>query len=416
MSTVDFGSLSPAQQEDLLNGPALAPPANVVSDFVNPPNEDTLARVVIGIALAIATICVMLRSYAVWLVVKKIHISDYMIIPVYGLYVAFTAVLFCETNVGFLVHQWNFRLRDVPPLLHLFNTATNIFAVDIMLMKASILLEWLRIFVPKGERGYFFWICNILLVVNCLFYTAGIIALDLTCIPFRKTWDRTLPGKCIDSKGLDITSATISLVIDLTILVLPQKKIWSLHLSLKKKIGVAAVFAVGIFGCVAAAFRLVVTVEYLEGQDVTFDFSRVTLWVLVEMTSGLIIFCVPMLPMAFNGIRSTGILSLPKSWPSKVSSYNEVQSWSQGAPKRSRLRPDQYRELDETVNISLHDLNSGPSPRDLESGEQTKHTMPTESGILRTTHLVTTISPAGDGPDPLGNAPKHQSPWDRESM
>ncbi|KAI5921031.1 hypothetical protein F4810DRAFT_679833 [Camillea tinctor] len=413
MSGVDFNSLTPTQQQDLLNGPALPPPDNVTPNFDNPPNGGTLARVVLIIALTTTTVLVFVRLYSVWFIFKKAHISDYMLIPVYCLYVSFTSILFLEADVGFLVHQWNFRLRDVPPLFHLFNTATNLFAVDIMLMKAAILLEWLRIFVPRGEHGYFYWICRVLLLINFLFYSAGIIALDLTCIPFEKTWDRTLPGRCIDSKGLDITSATISFLIDLAILCLPQQKIWNLHLSFEKKIGVAAVFAVGVFGCVAAAFRLVVTVQYSRAQDNTYDFSRVTLWVLAEMTSGIIILCVPALPKFLSSLGIPKKLSSLKSWvDSSISDTRGVRY----NPSQGRSTPRRYHDLDGNMSIPLGNFPEGSQTRWNSFQEvNQQHAGPAESAILRTTHVSTTFSENNSNQNFISGASNHHNLWDIEA-
>lgn len=115
-----------------------------------------------------------------------------------------------------------------------------------MLIKAAILLEWLRIFLPKGTRNYFYWISVVMLSVDILFYSAALIAINLTCMPHNKIWDPTVSGHCIDSKPLDITSAAINFVIDVIVLILPQKVIWGLQMSFSKRLGVSAVFMFGI--------------------------------------------------------------------------------------------------------------------------------------------------------------------------
>ena len=130
-------------------------------------------------------------------------------------------------------------------LSKLFILATNLFAVTIMLIKAAILLEWLRIFVAPGTRNYFYWITVVLLCIDFLFYSAAIISVNLTCIPHAKIWNRLLPGKCIDSKSVDITSAVINFVIDVVALILPQKVIWGLNMPFEKRLGVSAIFIVG---------------------------------------------------------------------------------------------------------------------------------------------------------------------------
>jgi hypothetical protein len=115
-----------------------------------------------------------------------------------------------------------------------------------MLLKAAILLEWLRIFLPRGKHNYFYRISVFLVCIDILFYSAAFFAINLTCIPHNKIWNPTVSGHCIDSKPLDITSATINFVIDVIILALPQKVIWNLQMTFRKRLGVSTVFMFGI--------------------------------------------------------------------------------------------------------------------------------------------------------------------------
>lgn len=116
-----------------------------------------------------------------------------------------------------------------------------------MLVKASILREWCRIFVPAGTRNTFYYTCYSLMAFNIAFFSSAIIATTLACRPYQKNWDKTIPGgKCFDPSALQIASAIINLVSDIIVLILPQRVIWSLHLSSKKKTGISVVFAVGI--------------------------------------------------------------------------------------------------------------------------------------------------------------------------
>lgn len=76
MSSLDFSSLLPAEQEALLNGPALQPPADVVPQFDNPPNKNDMAHAVYGLCFAIGSLFVFARVYGTWFCLKKAHISD----------------------------------------------------------------------------------------------------------------------------------------------------------------------------------------------------------------------------------------------------------------------------------------------------------------------------------------------------
>lgn len=84
------------------------------------------------------------------------------------------------------------------------------------------------------------------MLANVLLYVSGIISTSLACIPLEKLWHTWLPGKCIDRKTLDTCTATFNLLMDIVILILPQRVIWNLQLTKVRKIGISVVFSIGL--------------------------------------------------------------------------------------------------------------------------------------------------------------------------
>lgn len=84
------------------------------------------------------------------------------------------------------------------------------------------------------------------MLVNVLLYLSGIVATSLACIPLAKLWHTWLPGKCIDRKALDICTATFNLILDIVILILPQRVIWKLQMTTSRKVGISLVFSIGL--------------------------------------------------------------------------------------------------------------------------------------------------------------------------
>lgn len=129
-----------------------------------------------------------------------------------------------------------------------------------MFIKIAILVEWLRIFNPTGDRNIFFWASHALIWIIVIFYGVSLIIVNLACRPYHKNWDLFTPGRCYDTIPIYIASAVINLVVDISIFILPQKVIWSLQMSTKRRLGVAAVFAVGIlYVDLAASYGIFVT-------------------------------------------------------------------------------------------------------------------------------------------------------------
>jgi hypothetical protein len=113
-------------------------------------------------------------------------------------------------------------------------------------LKSAILLEWIRLFVPGKTRNAFFWTCHAITILNALYYTANIIVENVSCTPKAYWWDKSLTGHCLNGTVLALTSATVNLAFDITILILPQRVIWTLNMSTSRRLGVSVVFAIGL--------------------------------------------------------------------------------------------------------------------------------------------------------------------------
>lgn len=65
-----MSSLTPAEIQELLNGPGLTPPPGIIPNFINPTNETGTNIAANTICLAIATICLFIRMYTKVFLVK----------------------------------------------------------------------------------------------------------------------------------------------------------------------------------------------------------------------------------------------------------------------------------------------------------------------------------------------------------
>ena len=130
----------------------------------------------------------------------------------------------------------------------LFQIANGIeiaYIPTIFITKLSILLLFLRIFVPSGKNRTY-WIIQGVILFNFLFYLANLPVEIWPCVPRSKLWTPTEPGHCIKNEEVFVAGGTINVVSDFTILLLPIVEVWRLHMSTQRKIGVSAVFATGL--------------------------------------------------------------------------------------------------------------------------------------------------------------------------
>ena len=122
--------------------------------------------------------------------------------------------------------------------------------VSIFLTKLSILLLFIRTFVPaQQKKSNIFYAIWAVIWFNFLYCIALILVLTLQCVGKTEA-----PGKsCIDSFALFIASSVINVMTDVVMLAIPLVAIWDLQLATRRKIGIGAIFAVG------AAYVLLLT-------------------------------------------------------------------------------------------------------------------------------------------------------------
>ena len=119
--------------------------------------------------------------------------------------------------------------------------------ISVCLMKFSILLQYLHIFAPFRLQGALWWGFRITITINFMCYGLLLLAGVFLCSPFVKVWAvLSTVGHCVDGNAMYIATGAVNVFTDFTVLLLPQGAIWKLQLPLKRKLGVSALFLVGI--------------------------------------------------------------------------------------------------------------------------------------------------------------------------
>lgn len=109
------------------------------------------------------------------------------------------------------------------------------------LTKISILLLFLRIFPSKRFRR----VTKVAILWMICHTIAFFMAVTLQCLPIRAVSDLTQTGKCIDAAAVVTAGAGFSIFEDIVIILLPVRELKSLQLSLRKRLAVMAMFALG---------------------------------------------------------------------------------------------------------------------------------------------------------------------------
>lgn len=116
-----------------------------------------------------------------------------------------------------------------------------IYVTVVMLVKASILVMYHRIFPVKGFRMAVYIIGGI--VVS--WWLAIVLVCIFQCDPIPKAWLPWIPGTCINLKASFIGNAVPNILTDVAILALPITQVWSLHGTVARKLSLCGAFLLG---------------------------------------------------------------------------------------------------------------------------------------------------------------------------
>ena len=122
-----------------------------------------------------------------------------------------------------------------------FWASVPVYNLTLVLIKCSIILQYLRIFVGQLVRR----VCWTLLAIITTYGLFTVFGAIFMCLPVKYFWDKTIEGRCLNAMAFWFSNAAINITSDLAILVTPMPVLKSLHLPKRQKIGLILVFAVG---------------------------------------------------------------------------------------------------------------------------------------------------------------------------
>lgn len=111
--------------------------------------------------------------------------------------------------------------------------------------KSAILLLYLRVFSPRRWDKFDIAVRG-LMFITCAFYFAISVAKICQCLPRARIWDTSVPGHCVSLPALLQASGLFNIISDVGMLLVPLKGVWNLRMGGKRKVGIYAVFTVGV--------------------------------------------------------------------------------------------------------------------------------------------------------------------------
>ncbi|GFF32528.1 hypothetical protein IFM58399_03242 [Aspergillus lentulus] len=278
---------------DLSKTPAFPPPPGVTPNFENPERIDYDVYS-INIAMCLTgTFVLGLRMYTRGVILRTVAIDDWFCIAAQVCAWIFAILGFANIQNGYGVHIWDLYLIKLKPFKQNDLAAEDIFALGIWFVKTSILLFYLRL---NPERRFRQWTYGIMAFVF-IYSLISILVFTCGCIPVTAMWDMTqmATAKCVDQLAFVYANAAFNLLSDLMTLILPIKLCWSLQTTLKQKVLLCLVLAMGSFACVIAIVRIVTMMPFVHSMDFTWYKVTLAKWAMVEINVGIICACLPVL-------------------------------------------------------------------------------------------------------------------------
>ncbi|KAL1638050.1 hypothetical protein SLS58_009071 [Diplodia intermedia] len=170
-------------------------------------------------------------------------------------------------------------------------TAEHLYVLCTTLVKVSLLLFYLRIFPDAGFRKVVWGT----LVLTLCFGTGGILVFAFQCTPINHAWhgwDDGHPGSCVNLGIFVLTCATLNIVLDFWVIVLPIPGILKLQSSIRTKLQIVTMFCTGFFVTGVSIYRAVMVRKFAT-KNPTWDYFDGGYWSMIEIDVSIICNCMP---------------------------------------------------------------------------------------------------------------------------
>ncbi|KAK5086256.1 hypothetical protein LTR70_007370 [Exophiala xenobiotica] len=219
-------------------------------------------------------------------------LDDWFIVAAWVLSMGFTIILNMLSYSGLGKDVWTLRFDNITETLKLFTILEKVYTPTTWFTKISILFLYLRLFPDHELRRT--------IKIGLGLCAASLVCLELACIfkcwPISYSWtfwDGEHGGKCTSMSGQGWANASVNMFADIAVLILPLPTIWKLKLPIEKKLGIMAMFSVGLFVTVVSMVRLKTMKYFNFSANASWDFVELSLWSAIEIYVGIMCACMP---------------------------------------------------------------------------------------------------------------------------
>ncbi|KAJ8067642.1 hypothetical protein OCU04_003250 [Sclerotinia nivalis] len=276
--------------------PSLTPPPGAIPNFQHRASRRGSVIIVSTFLLALALICTCIRVWTKLMIVRPIRLlwSDLTITISFLLAItAYVLTILTVTPGGTTgYHQYDvplsetFTNRSIIPLCLTYIMSPT----AIGFVKLTLFITYVEIFFTEP------WVkiaCTIGAIISSAFYTIHLILALAWGIPHNGTpWRHQIfSNSSFRMQSLSLPRGVVSLIIDVYLIIVPLIAVSKLHLTPKKKAGVALIFATGFIAIIGSILSVIYRLRLHDNDDVSWNLAGVALVSLIEIFLGICIAC-----------------------------------------------------------------------------------------------------------------------------
>ncbi|KAF3004320.1 hypothetical protein E8E13_009303 [Curvularia kusanoi] len=243
-------------------------------------------------------------------------------------------------HVSYANHGMGYHITELP-LANITFIAKQLVAYQIVYIAAicSVKLSYLFFYqrtFPTPEFRKWVWIC---MGIVLAYWSGCMLQAFLICRPFEMNWNPTIPGgHCANYNVAFATTGVLNAITDLIIMAFPTPLISRLHLATGAKVGLIAIFAIGLFVTGVSIIRITVLLN-VNFSDLPYTMHDAAFWSVVEPAVAIINCCIPLLRPLLRAISPGGVWSSIKG---SIHIRGESQEDRSRIQKKTSIQFDEY--------------------------------------------------------------------------
>ncbi|OAA70535.1 integral membrane protein [Cordyceps fumosorosea ARSEF 2679] len=222
---------------------------------------------------------------------NRIAADDWMSILSLIFAIAYSVLCIVQTKYGLGLLPAIRPKENLIPYTRVNYAGRPIYQVGISFFKIALLISYLRLLQGTDNRRYRMVVWGAIAFVF-LNHLGSALALIFNCNPIDKSWNPSKKGTCLPAVASFTAYAVLTIISDILVAVLPIPVLLKLNIRLEKKLGLMAIFALGLFTTLCSILRYTQINRIQYGDH---DSTMLVVWGVIEFNVGNMVSSLPFL-------------------------------------------------------------------------------------------------------------------------